>query len=97
MNFLRVVFFCKDTRLPYIIAYFTKQFQGNDFRKKVRETPDPTGPALRPWSGHFFLKKRRGAFLSRLVVTPPCRSWLSPLVVALTGSGKRRKILSGRT
>ena len=45
----------------------------------------------------FFEKNRRWCFLSCLVVTPPCHAWLSPLVVALTGSGKRRKILSGRT
>ena len=36
-------------------------------------------------------------FLSLLVVMPPCHAWLSLLVVTLTGSGKWRRILSGRT
>jgi hypothetical protein len=33
LNCLGVLFFCKDTRLPHIIAYFTEQFRRNDYRK----------------------------------------------------------------
>jgi hypothetical protein len=43
-----------------------------------------------------FPKNRLRCFLSVLVVISPCHLWLTPLVVTLTGSGKRRKILSGR-
>jgi hypothetical protein len=42
------------------------------------------------------LRGRLRCFLSSLVVMPPCHTWLTPLVVTLTGSGKRRKILIGR-
>ena len=45
---------------------------------------------------YFFCENRKKCLLSSLVVMPPCHPWLSPLLVTLTGSGKRRKILSGR-
>jgi hypothetical protein len=41
----------------------------------------------------FFRKNPKGCFLSLLVITPPRHSWLSPLLVALTGEGKTEKML----
>ena len=44
----------------------------------------------------FFFKNRRWCFLSLLVVTPPCHSWLSLLLVALTGGREKEENLNRR-
>jgi hypothetical protein len=63
------------------------------------EVPDRSGfgaPGRQDVVCVFFSKNYTGWFLSCLVVIPPCHAWLSPLLVILTGSGKRRKILRDR-
>jgi|GEM_PF-6776892 hypothetical protein len=43
------------------------------------------------WVVPLFPKKNTRCFLSRLVVSPPCHSWLPPRVVTLTGEAETRE------
>jgi hypothetical protein len=69
--------------LPIVALAIGSVEQNLSFRKKCGVGHNPAAGVPKPWFVRFLSKNHRRCFLSCLVVT-------------LTGSGKRRKILIGR-
>ena len=95
--------------LPVVSQLLKKRNKIVDSRKQLGIGPGTFARALKP-GARLSLSHNRSlprfairvprcplCFLSLLVVAPPCHSWLSPLVVALTKKRETGKLLCGHS